>query len=206
MAHILHIDSSPRRENSYSRTFSNKFINFWKDGHPEDTVIYRDIGHEVLPYMNEKLFKAMFVAPEERSPELVEAIKISDIFVDEFIAANRYVFAIPMFNFNVPAIFKAYIDLIVRVNRTFAVVPEGYKGLLENKKMLIITSRGDTYHSGSPMAAYDFQEPYLRTIFGFIGITDITFIHIDSLMGDKNARTKSLEAANLKINYTVTNW
>ncbi|MBW4558702.1 MAG: NAD(P)H-dependent oxidoreductase [Trichormus sp. ATA11-4-KO1] len=206
MAHVLHIDSSPRKERSHSRTLSSKFIDIWKTTHSTDIVTYRDLGHEPVPYVDEQLFAAMFTTEQDRSPELAEAIKFSDMLVDEFIAADYYVFAIPMFNFNVPARFKAYIDLIVRVNRTFAIVSEGYKGLVEGKKMLIITSRGDNYRLGSSMAGYDFQEPYLRAIFGFIGITNITFIHADDLMRDENTRLKSLAAAQAAIEHTASNW
>lgn len=81
-----------------------------------------------------------------------------------------------MYNFSVPSTFKAYIDQIVRVNRTFAVNEQGYQGLVNGKKMLIITASGGSYRKGTPAAGYDLQEPFLRAIFGLVGITDITFI------------------------------
>ncbi|MGH7998817.1 MAG: FMN-dependent NADH-azoreductase, partial [Brasilonema sp.] len=182
MAYILQIDSSPRKDRSFSRKFSDEFITAWKNAHPEDTVTYRDVGHNTVPHVDESWIAAAFTPPDARTPELAKAIELSDTLVDEFLAADRYVFGVPMYNFNVPSTFKAYIDQIVRAGRTFAVTEQGgFKGLVEGKKMLIITARGGDFSPGSPAAPYDYQEPYLKTIFGFIGITDITFINVENL-------------------------
>lgn len=208
MAHILHIDSSPRGERSISRLFSNEFISKWKNAHPEDTVTYRDLGHHPVPPVDELWIAAAFTPPNVRPPEIAKGIELSDVLIDEFLTADRYVFGVPMFNLIVPSNFKAYIDQIVRVGRTFAQDNYGaIKGLVEGKKMLIITARGASYRPGSPVAALDFQEPYLKAIFGFIGITDISFIHVDNLnMGGDNAREESLARAREEIVRTVANW
>ena len=207
MAHILHIDSSPRAERSHSRTLSSEFIQAWKVAHPDDTVAYRDWGHHPLPYVNENWIAAAYASPAEYTPEMAEAIKLSDVLVDEFLAADRYVFGVPMYNFSIPSVFKTYIDQIVRAKRTFAVDGQGYKGLVEaGKKMLIITPRSDSYRPGTPTAQYDFHEPYLRTIFGFIGITDITFIYAESLAFGEEVRAKSLATARAALQKAVINW
>jgi len=203
MGHILHIDSSPRSARSHSRALSKEFIIGWKAANPDDTVTYRDLGHYPVPHVDEKWVAAAFTPPEERDSQMAEAIKTSDELVDEFLAADRYVFSIPMYNFNVPSTFKAYIDQIIRVNRTFTM---DYKGLVEGKKMLIITARGASYQPETPMAAYDMQEPFLRVAFGFIGITDITFIHAESINLGEDARTQSLENAKKAIKEAVANW
>lgn len=106
MAHILHIDSSPRGERSYSRKLSYKFITAWKTTYPEDTLTYRDLGHNPVPHVDEPWIAAAFSPPEARTPELNEAIKLSDELVDEFLAADRYVFGVPMYNFSVPSTLK----------------------------------------------------------------------------------------------------
>lgn len=163
--------------------------------------------HNPVPHLDELWIAAAFTPPPARTPELVEAISLSDSLVDELLAADRYVFGIPMYNLNIPSTFKAYIDQIVRAGRTFAVDENGYQGLIDSsKKALIITSRGGTFAPGTPLEAYDFQEPYLRSIFGFIGITDITFIHADNLNSSDEAREKSLEAAKEAIADAVANW
>jgi FMN-dependent NADH-azoreductase len=207
MANILHIDSSPRGERSISRSLSYEFITSWKDTHPGDTVTYRDLGHHPVPHVDELWIAAAFTPPDKHTPELAEAIALSDSLIDEFLTADRYVFGIPMYNLNIPSTFKAYIDQIVRVGRTFAVDENGYKGLVDSsKKVLIITSRGGAFPPGTPFAAYDYQEPYLRAILGFMGLTDVTFIHAESLNLGDDARQKSLAAAKEAIAQAVTHW
>ena len=126
-----------------------------------------------------------------------QALAASDILIDEVLAADHLVFSVPMYNFSVPSTLKAYIDNIVRVGRTFAVDEGGgFRGLLSGKKALFVTSRGAIYRSGSPLHAFDHQEPYLRTVFGFMGLTDIHFVHADGLdFADEAHREKSLAAA-----------
>nr|WP_199326781.1 FMN-dependent NADH-azoreductase [Nostoc sp. FACHB-888] len=205
VSNILHIDSSPRGERSHSRELSKEFVSAWKAAHPEDAIAYRDIGRHPVPHVDEAWIAAAFSPPETHTPELTEAIRISDELVDEFLAADRYVFGVPMYNFNIPSTFKAYIDQIVRINRTVAIEAQGFRGLVEGKKAVIITARGGDFSPTSPAAAYDFQEPYLRTIFGFIGITDIQFINANSL-NEGDARTQSLSKARATIQDLISQW
>ncbi|MFN6475064.1 FMN-dependent NADH-azoreductase [Nostoc sp. DedQUE07] len=205
MVNILHIDSSPRGERSHSRELSKEFVSAWKEAHPEDAIAYRDLGHHPVPHVDEAWIAAAFSPPETHTPELTEAIRISDELVDEFLAADRYVFGVPMYNFNIPSTFKAYIDQIVRINRTVALDAQGFRGLVEGKKAVIITARGGDFSATSPAVAYDFQEPYLRTIFGFIGLTDIQFINANSL-NEGDARTQSLSQARAAIKDLIPQW
>ncbi|MEH2444033.1 FMN-dependent NADH-azoreductase [Nostoc sp.] len=205
MVNILHIDSSPRAERSHSRELSKEFVSAWRAAHPEDAIAYRDLGHHPVPHVDEAWIAAAFSPPETHTPELAEAIRISDELVDEFLAADRYVFGVPMYNFNIPSTFKAYIDQIVRINRTVALDAQGFKGLVEGKKAVIITARGGDFSPDSPAVAYDFQEPYLRTIFGFIGVTDIQFINANSL-NEGDARTQSLAEARAAIQDAIAQW
>ncbi len=207
MANILHIDTSPRGERSVSRTLSYEFITSWKDNHAGDTVTYRDLGHNPVPHVDEPWIAAAFTPPETHTPELVRAIKISDELIDEFLAADRYVFGVPMYNLNIPSTFKAYIDQIVRVGRTFSIDENGYKGLVDSsKKVLIITTRGGAFTPGTPFADYDFQEPYLRAIFGFIGLININFINVENINSGDNEREKSLAIAKDAIAQAVADW
>jgi FMN-dependent NADH-azoreductase len=206
MTHILHVDSSPRGERSISRTLTKEFITAWKQIHTNDTATYRDLGHHLVPPVDESWIAAAFSPPEQVTPELAAALDISNELIDEFLAADRYVFGIPMYNFSVPSNFKAYIDQIVRVGRTFIVGQNGEEGLVKDKKMLVITARGGSYPAGRPMGQLDFQEPYLRAIFGFIGITDITFIHAENLTMGNEARQQSLAEASAAIQKAVATW
>lgn len=201
MAHILHIDSSPRGERSISRTLTGEFISTWKHIYPSDTVTYRDIGRYSVPPIDESWIAASFSPSDQITPELATALSVSDELIDELLAAELYVFGIPMYNYSIPATFKAYIDQIVRVRRTFVVSQNGYEGLLKNKKILVITTRGGSY-SASPL---DFQEPYLRAVFELIGITDMTFIHAENLSEGAEARQQSLAAAREAIQQFIAN-
>lgn len=203
MTHILHLDASPRGDRSVSRTLSKEFIANWKSTHPSDTVAYRDLGHHPVPLVDEPWIAAAYSAPDQYTPEQAAAIHLSNELVDEFLAADRYVFAVPMYNFSVPANFKAYLDQIVRVGRTFSVDETGYKGLVHNKKMTIITAQGGAYPEGSPTHAYDLQTPYLKLIFGFIGITDINFVHADSLALGDDARNLAIANAQFALKTAV---
>jgi FMN-dependent NADH-azoreductase len=206
MSHILHLDSSPRAERSVSRTLSHEFLTAWKEAHSGDTVTYRDLGHQSIPHVTEPWVAAAFSSPADYTPELQAAIRFSDELIDELLAADRYVMGIPVYNFNVPSVFKAYLDQIVRLGRTFAINANGYTGLVKNKKLLVFTAQGSSYGPGTPTRGYNFMEPYLRAIFGFMGMTDVSFINADGLtMGDE-AREKSLAAARAEIQSMIATW
>ncbi len=185
MAHLLHIDASPRGERSHSRRMTQEFVEQWKQQHPQDTFIYRDIGHHPIPHVDEPWIAAAFTPPDQHTPELRTAIRLSDQLVDEFLAADVYVFGVPMYNFSIPSGFKAYIDQIVRVGRTVAFEPSesgnAFRPLVLGKKMFVIEARGDSgFQPGGRYEQMNYHDPYLATVFGFIGITDITFIHVEN--------------------------
>lgn len=185
MAHLLHIDSSPRGERSHSRRLSREFVEAWKQEHPGDTVTYRDIGRNTVPHIDEPWIAASYTPPEQRTPEMWEAICISEQLVDELLAADIYVIGVPMYNFSVPSALKAYIDQIVRIGRTFAFEPENsanpYKSLVLGKKMFIIAARGSSgFGAGGQYEMLNYQTPYLAAVFGFIGITDIDFVEVEN--------------------------
>lgn len=185
MAHLLHIDSSPRGERSHSRRLSREFVEAWKQAHSGDTVTYRDVGRNTVPHVDEPWIAASYTPPEQRTPEMWEAICISEQLVDEFLGADIYVIGVPMYNFSVPSALKAYIDQIVRIGRTFAFEPENsanpYQPLVLGKKMFIIAARGSSgFGAGGQYEMLNYQTPYLAAVFGFIGITDIDFVEVEN--------------------------
>lgn len=202
MTHILHLDSSPRGARSISRALTKQFIDVWKQIHPNDVITYRDLGRYPVPAIDEAWIAAAFSPPDQLTPALETALMTSDQLIEELLAANLYVFGIPMYNYSVPASFKAYIDQVVRVRRTFVVGADGYEGLLKHKKALVITTRGSSY-AGEPL---DFQEPYLRAVFDFIGLTDVTFIHAENLAMGADERQFSTAAAHKAIHQVIAAW
>jgi len=155
-----------------------------------------------VPFIDEAWIAASFSPPEQITPELATALSISDQLIDELLAADLYVFGIPMYNYSIPANFKAYIDQIVRVRRTFIVGADGYEGLVKDKKMLVITTRGGSYSASS----LDFQVPFLQAVFELIGITDITFIHAENLSMGAEDRQQSIAAARRDIQQFIETW
>ncbi|MBE9157240.1 FMN-dependent NADH-azoreductase [Nodosilinea sp. LEGE 06152] len=204
MAHLLHIDSSPRGDRSHSRRMTREFVEAWQQNHPHDTVTYRDVGRQPVPHVDEPWIAAAYTPDNQRTPELWEAIRVSDQLIDELIAADILVVGVPMYNFSVPSTFKAYIDQIVRVDRTFAIDPEDaedpYKPLLRGKKMFVITARGSSgFGPGDRYGHMNHQDPYLRVAFGFIGITDITFVHVENDEHSSESLAASIAAAQAQV-------
>lgn len=204
MATLLHIDASPRGERSHSRRLTQEFVEKWQHVHPNDTLTYRDIGRQPVPHVDEQWIAAGYTPPAERTAELWEAIRFSDQLVDEFLAADLYVIGVPMYNFSIPSTLKAYIDQIVRVGRTFEFAPETpenpYIPLVSGKRMFIISARGASgYGPGGPYESMNYQTPYLATIFGFMGITDIVFIDVENEESGGHKFEEAIAAARTQI-------
>ncbi len=197
MTCLLQINSSPRTQQSHSRTLADQFVAIWKAAHPGSKILHRDLAMQPIPYIDQTWVTAKFTAKEQYTPELAAAIQLSDHLIEEFLTADVYLLSAPMYNLSIPAVLKSYIDLIVRPNRTFAVVDGTYQGLVQDKKMLVITARGSDFRPNTPLAPLDFQEPYLRAIFNFIGITEMQFINANGLR--TGLREQSLEAAKSAI-------
>ncbi len=206
MSKILVITASPRGERSVSRALSTQFAQLWAQQHPQDTVLLRDLGHHPVPHVTEPWVVGAFAPPEAQTPESKAAIAVSDQLVDEFLSCDRFILGVPMYNLNIPSTFKAYIDQIVRAGKTFAVGPNGYEGLVKGKKAVFITSSGGSFAAGSPFAPFNFQEPYLRAIFGFIGVTDVQFIIADSLNQGEDPARLSRQKAEDALKELATTW
>ena len=206
MSKVLVITASPRGERSVSRKLTTDFAQLWAQHHPKETVLLRDVGHHPVPHVTEPWVVGAFAPADAQTPESKAAIAVSDQLVEEFLAADRYIFGVPMYNLNIPSTFKAYIDQIVRAGKTFAMGPNGYEGLVKGKKALFITSSGGSFPPGSPMGSYNFQEPYLKAIFGFIGVTDVQFITADSMNQGDDASKISREKAESALKELAATW
>lgn len=204
MKTVLHIDSSARIKRSHTRYLSNLFVREWRSLRPEDPVISREIGVEPPPTVNETWIASAFTPPEDRTPAMREALRLSDTLVDELIQADLVVLGAPMYNFGMPAQLKAYVDQIIRVGRTFALdvsnEKQPYRPLLTGKRMVVITATGDAgYEPGGPLEQLNHLDPHIRTAFGFIGITEIQFTGVgyDEFPDDRIKR--SLMVAEAKV-------
>ncbi len=185
MNKVLIINASVRNEKSHSRKLTQLFKDNWKKKNPDDIFTHREIGLEEIPPINEKWIASAFIEPQDRTAENQSGVELSNKLVKEFKEHNIYVIGTPMYNWSIPSGLKSYIDQIMRINETWKFrsgKPDGdYVGLLQDKKMFILSSRGDTgYGENEKNEHMNFQTTYLKFVFGIMGITDISIISLDN--------------------------
>ena len=173
MTKLLVVETSPRGDHSISRGLTRRFVAEWQAAHPDGEVIDRDLIETNLPFVTAPWLHAYFTPPEQHSTEMKQVLRQSDDLVAELLAADHLVIATPVYNYNVPAALKAWIDHIVRKGLTLGV--DG-SGLLAGKKATVLLASGGVYTEGSPIRDRDVATQYLRLILNVIGITDVTFI------------------------------
>ncbi len=176
---LLRIDSSARRS-SVSRQLTGKFVEEWRKEHPKGEVIERDLATTSLPNITDEWVQAVYTDAAALTPEQKKVLATSDELIEELRQADEIVIGAPMYNFAIAAPLKAWIDQVVRAGQTVLFAASGPKGILQGKKVYVITSRGGAFRPGSPTERFDHQEPYLRHILGFIGLTDVKFIHAEN--------------------------
>jgi len=173
MTTILHIESSSHYEGSTTREIGEFLINQLQESHHESRIIERDLVKQPVPHITPQMVAAL---GQPDSQELV----LSNQLIDELFSADIVVIEAPMYNFSIPSVLKAWIDHVTRAGRTFTYAGGAPKGLVTGKKAILILGRGGVYSEG-PAKVMDYQEPYLRTILDFIGITDVQTIYIEGL-------------------------
>jgi FMN-dependent NADH-azoreductase len=173
MPNLLVIETSPRGDASISRNMTARFVSHWRAAHPDGKVTVRDLAETDLPHVTAPWLQAYFTPSAQHSPEMAQAIRQSDELVAELLAADHIVIATPVYNYNVPAALKAWIDHIVRKGLTLGF--DG-AGLVTGKVATVLIASGGVYGEGSPIRDRDIATQYLRLILGVIGITDVTVV------------------------------
>lgn len=199
MTNILHINSSVRNTDSISRKVTREFLNKWQVNEPEAVIVERDLAAHPLPHLTEKTLGAFFTPAEQRTPEQAQIAQLSDTLVQELFDADVIVIGAPMYNFSITSGLKAWVDHVARAGVTFKYGEQGPVGLLTGKKVYIFTSSGGVYSAG-PAQGMDFLATYLRTVLGFIGLSDITFIASEGLAMGEPGVNKALEQTSKTIN------
>ncbi|GAB5389154.1 MAG: NAD(P)H-dependent oxidoreductase [Alphaproteobacteria bacterium] len=169
---LLLVTASPMGEASTSTKLAESYLKRWQDTHPDGHVIRRDVGTAPPPHLDQTILGAFFTPEDERSEEQKQATALSDELIAELTSADEIVFAVPMHNFTISSGLKTWVDHIARAGLTFRYTETGPQGLLADRPVRLIASRGGNYE-GSPI---DFQVPYLVQIMNFIGITSVTTI------------------------------
>lgn len=176
---ILHIDSAITAEASVSRKLTAAIVDKLKAAHPDATVTYRDLN-EGVPPIDTDWFAAVRLTPEHPTPEQQALIDISDAYLAEVQAADVLVIGMPVYNFNLSAQLKNWLDQIARAGKSFRYTAEGPEGLLKGKRAIIAYSA-----AGTPLGSdLDHASGYIRFMLGFMGITDVDFVAADSMAMD----------------------
>lgn len=195
---LLHIDSSILGDNSVSRQLSAALVAAVKKQHPDVSVSHRDLAAAPITHLSGEILGAAFTDERDWSDTQRRERALTDQLIDEFLAADVVVIAAPMYNFSIPSQLKSWIDRIAAAGRTFKYTENGPVGLAGNKKVLIASSRGGVY-SNAQGQAMDFQEDYLRTVMGFVGITDIEVVRAEAVNMGEDKRATAIHAAEQAI-------
>ena len=193
MSHILLITSSPRVE-SYSTKVARSLADKLASRSPDSTVVVRDLTREPLPHIDDSFVVARALAPNNLTTLQRAALTVSDMLLKELFAADTIIIAAGMINFGIPSNLKAYIDYIVRPGVTFKYSEKGPEGLIKGKKLYLVLARGGVYTQG-PMQQLNFQDPYLRTTLGFIGLSDTEVITVEGVAFGPEVAERAVSAA-----------
>ena len=196
MKSLLVINSSAAREGSVSRTLVEDAVAHLTETNPFAEVVRRDLGENPVPHLTTHTLNGVRGTPQTHAEH--RARELSDELIAELRDADTIVIGAPMYNFGVTTGLRSWFDYVLRAGETFSYSEAGPKGLLEGKRVIVVESRGGLYSEG-PASAVDFQEPYLRHLLGFIGLTDVTFVRAEKIGYGPEARTASLKQAKQDI-------
>jgi FMN-dependent NADH-azoreductase len=175
---ILNIITSIKGDTSFSNKLSNAVIEKLTAVHPENQVHTLDLSKTPLPYLSELGINAFYTPSELHTEAQKEILKYSDAAIKDLLDADIIVIGVPLYNFGIPAVLKGWIDQVARAGKTFSYDENGPKGLLTDKKVFLSIASGAIFSEG-PYKSYDFSESYLRTVLGFLGITDVTTFRVE---------------------------
>lgn len=173
MTQLLVVQTSSRGAQSVSRQMTQRFLAAWKDAHPQGRIVHRDLAQTALRFIDALWLQAYFTPPPDLSDTMKEQLRLSDELVAELLAADHLVVSTPVYNYNIPASLKSWIDHVIRKGLTLGF--DG-KGLLSGKKATLLLASGGVYSEGSPIQDRDIATQYLRMILDVIGISDVTVV------------------------------
>ena len=179
MNNILILDSAATGESSVSRRLTRAAAEALVARDPDAHIILRDVGSNPIPHLNAETVPAIRAGIVETEAAR-EALELSDALIAELKAADLIVIGAPMYNFGMPSTLKAWFDHVLRARITFQYSEAGPEGLLKGKKAIVVEARAGLYSEG-PAASMDSQEPHIRTLLGFMGIDDVTFVRAEKL-------------------------
>lgn len=201
MPYILKVDTSPRQTSSHSRELGDVIAKRILETSPNLDVKTRDTSSTAIAHLSEEMIKGFYTPAEQMTESLRAATQLSDTLIDELNHADTLIISAPMYNFSVPASLKAWIDQVVRIDKTFAYDGENFKGLVPIKKAYLALVYGaNGYAPNGAFSSMNFLEPYLISLLSFLGIEEIEVFRIEGTTGDAEA----LEKAKLEVFNTIS--
>ena len=195
MGSLLFVTSSLMGDKSQSRQLAADYVAQVRAATPGLKVVERHLTPETIPHISMDLLGGLGASAGTLTPAQSAAVQLADGIIEEVEAADTIVLAAPMYNFSIPSTLKAWLDHLARAGRTFRYTANGPDGQLKGKKVIVVVSRGGFYAGESPAKGFDFQEPYLRAFFGFLGITDVNFVQIEGQAIGPDVAAKGIAAA-----------
>lgn len=195
MSKLLQINASIFTADGQSSQLAREFVEQWQQAHPASEVVVRDLAQEPVPHLSGERFQAFLSAAGERSPEQQAVVDYSDTLIREVTEADVIVLGLPMYNFGIPSTLKAWIDHIARAGVTFKYTEQGPVGLLQNKKVYVLATRGGMY-AGTPK---DSQTQFVKDFFAFIGLNDVEFVYVEGLAMGGDSQQAALTEARARI-------
>ena len=200
MTQLLHIDSSILGGNSVSRQLTAQIVASWRAAHPATQVTYLDLAVDTPSHLSaDSLGFRMPAGTATLSETAQRENAISEALVSQFLAADVVVIGAPLYNFSIPTQLKAWIDRIAQAGRTFTYTDKGPVGLAGGKTIIVASTRGGMYSTSDAGNAMEHQESYLKTIFGFFGVTDVRFVRAEGLAMGEAGKAAALASAELDI-------
>ena len=190
MPTLLHVDSSPLYGVSISRELTAAFVTEWKAAHPDATVIDRDLNATSIPPVTGAWVAAAFTPESSRTEEQKQQLALSDTLIAELQQADEWVIGVPMHNFSISSPLKLWIDQVARAGKTFAYVDGKPQGLLTDKKVTFVVASGGMYDAGTQMASFNHVEPYLKDVFGFLGVQGPKFVTAGGTMALRQGKDR----------------
>ncbi|MHA7777868.1 FMN-dependent NADH-azoreductase [Roseibium sp. M-1] len=201
MSNVLVLTSSALGDASISNQLTSHIVNQVRLRNDKSKVISRDLGKNPVPHMTQDATVALR-APETQNEDQAIARALSDELIAELKATDLLVIGAPMYNFGIPSTLKAWFDYVLRAGVTFSYSEAGPEGLLKDKRAIVVLTRGGFYSEG-PAQVMDAQEPHLRTLLGFIGITDVTFIRAEKLAFGAEIQEQVIASARKEVDDLV---
>lgn len=193
MTKVLLIGSSALGDASVSKQVAEALLEELRRAEPDLRLTTRDVGAHPLPHLEPARMPAF--AGKTDTPEAAETAALSQAVMDEVFAADLIVIASPMYNFGITSTLKAWFDHLLRAGQTFRYTATGSEGLVHGKRAIVVEARGGLYSDGGPSAGSDHQEPHLKTLLNFIGITDVSFVRAEGLAISPESKEQGIAAA-----------